>query len=311
MCAPLDSRNIRNSATNTCEIRWRHHSRAPAREAAEKPESRPLDTYAVTWEPRATLATRGKFARRPQPCQGRVRRLPLVRASPRDAASNRKRLSVISAACPDVARLCVQHEDLVTRIVAGNGLVPASGVGFRSWLLAAEEANEAYQKQSPHQFTAFRSHDRLVPMGTEFDRAVLVEAICERLAGGEALAAVCRDDAMPTTRTFLRWADEDEAVALEYSRALQARAEWFASEHDRIRKTAVDRESAAAARVQLNGLEFMMSKMAPKRYGDRLDVAVDASFDLGAMIDRGRQRILEARQAGDRALPAPEGEAEQ
>jgi hypothetical protein len=44
--------------------------------------------------------------------------------------------------------------------------------------------------------------------------------------------------------------------------------------------------------------------MAPKRYGDRLDVAVDASFDLGAMIDRGRQRLLEARQAGDQRPPA-------
>jgi hypothetical protein len=133
-------------------------------------------------------------------------------------------------------------------------------------------------------------------MTREFDRPAVVEAVCERLANGEALAAVCRDEGMPTTRTFLRWADEDETIAAEYSRALQARAEWFASEHDRIRKTAVDRESAAAARVQLNGLEFMMSKMAPKRYGDRIDLNVDHSFDLANEITLRRQQVIEANE---------------
>jgi hypothetical protein len=145
-------------------------------------------------------------------------------------------------------------------------------------------------------------------MTRKYDRAATVEAICERLAQGEALATICAEKDMPTHRCFLQWADEDETIAGEYSRALQARAEWFAAEHDRIRRTAVDRESAAAARVQLSGLEWQMSKMAPKRYGDRLDVAVDASLDLGAIIDRGRQRVLEARRGDDPALPPPEGE---
>jgi hypothetical protein len=140
----------------------------------------------------------------------------------------------------------------------------------------------------------------------EFDRQTTVEAICERLANGEPLAAICRDKGMPTTRTFLLWADGDETIAAEYSRALQARAEWFAAEHDRIRKTAIDRDSAAAARVQLSGLEWQMSKMAPKRYGERIDVGVDASLDLGAIIDRGRQRVLAARRIDESALPPPE-----
>jgi len=132
----------------------------------------------------------------------------------------------------------------------------------------------------------------------------LVEGIFERLAKGQSLAAVCRAAGMPSVRTFLRWADEMDDVATEYARALAARGEWFAAEHDRIRKTAKDRDSASAARVQLAALEWQMSKMAPKRYGDRLDVSVDATFDLGAIIDRGRQRVLEARQ-DPQALPPP------
>lgn len=139
----------------------------------------------------------------------------------------------------------------------------------------------------------------------DYDQPAVVEAVCERLAGGESLSAVCRAKGMPTLRTFLRWCEADDAVAGEYNRALQARAEWYSAEHDRIRKTAVDRDTSAAARVQLCGLEWQMSRMAPRRYGDRIDVAVDASFDLSAIIDRGRQRMLEARRA-DPALPSPD-----
>lgn len=133
----------------------------------------------------------------------------------------------------------------------------------------------------------------------EYDQPAVVEAICESLAKGRSLASICRAKDMPTLRTFLRWCDSDEDVAAEYSRALAARAEWFSAEHDRIRKTAVDRDTAAAARVQLSGLEWQMGRMAPRRYGDRIDVAVGPNLDLGSILDRARQRVLEAREQAD------------
>ena len=143
-------------------------------------------------------------------------------------------------------------------------------------------------------------------MHREYDQPSVVETICEHLANGKSLASICRSKALPTLRTFLRWCDSDEAVAAEYSRALQARAEWFSAEHDRIRKTAVDRESAAAARVQLSGLEWQMGRMSPRRYGDRLDVSVDANLDIGSILDRARQRAVEGQVAAADLLPPPQ-----
>lgn len=130
----------------------------------------------------------------------------------------------------------------------------------------------------------------------------IVEEVCARLEKGEALAAVCREAEMPGLRTFLRWADEKEEVATAYTLALRARAEFFEAEHTRIASTAKDRDSAAAARVQLAALEWRMAKLAPQRYGDRLDLNVDHSFDLSAVLDKGRQRVLEANTA--RGLPS-------
>lgn len=122
----------------------------------------------------------------------------------------------------------------------------------------------------------------------------IVEEVCARIAKGRSVASICRSKGMPALRTFLRWADEREDVAAEYSRALEARSEWALAEHDRIRKTAVDKDTASAARVQLSALEWQMSKMAPKRYGERVDLNVEHSFDLAAEVTRRRQQVLEA-----------------
>lgn len=122
----------------------------------------------------------------------------------------------------------------------------------------------------------------------------LVESICTRLEAGEPLAAICRDDGMPAVRTFLGWADSNEEVAGHYSRARDAQGEHLDAEVDRIAKTAVDKDSAAAARVQIAALQWRASKMAPKRYGDRVDLTVDHTFDLAAVLDQRRQRVLDA-----------------
>ena len=124
------------------------------------------------------------------------------------------------------------------------------------------------------------------------DRTDVVETICERIAEGEALVAICKEADLPSIRTFLRWANEDEKVEQAYRDALSARAEWYAAEHDRIRKTAVDRETAVAARVQLQALEWQMQRAAPKRYGERVDVKVNHENSLAAELEAARQRVL-------------------
>lgn len=134
----------------------------------------------------------------------------------------------------------------------------------------------------------------------------LAEAICARLEAGTCLADICRDEGTPSVRTVLRWADENEEFGAEYRRAQAAQAEWLDAEVQRISETAKDRDSAAAARVKITALTWRASKQAPKRFGDRVDLTVDANIDLASLIDRGRQRVLEARRVGDAALAPPD-----
>lgn len=131
----------------------------------------------------------------------------------------------------------------------------------------------------------------------------LAEAICDRLEAGDPLAAICRDDDMPGLRTVLRWADEKEEFGTLYRAAQAAQAEHLDAEIQRISETAIDRDTASAARVRIAALQWRASKQAPKKFGDRVDMTVDHSFDLAAVLDKGRQRVLD----GNQALGLPNG----
>jgi Bacteriophage Sf6, terminase small subunit-like len=48
----------------------------------------------------------------------------------------------------------------------------------------------------------------------------LADRLCERLADGETLRAICRDEGMPDERTVRRWALDDlEGFSTQYARA--------------------------------------------------------------------------------------------
>lgn len=125
----------------------------------------------------------------------------------------------------------------------------------------------------------------------------LAERICARMEKGEALASICDADDMPNLRTVLRWASDREDFSALYLAAQAAQAERLDAEIDEIAATATDKDSAAAARVKIAAKQWRASKMAPKRFGDRMDVNVDHTFDLASRIARGRQQVLEGRTA--------------
>lgn len=132
----------------------------------------------------------------------------------------------------------------------------------------------------------------------------IAEAICARIEAGEPLATICRNNAMPGVRTVLEWAEKNEGFADQYRRAREAQAEWLDAEIQRIAGTATDKDSAAAARVQITALTWRASKQAPKKYGDRVDLNVDHSFDLAGELARRRQQVVEANER--LGLPEPQ-----
>ena len=115
----------------------------------------------------------------------------------------------------------------------------------------------------------------------------LAAEICRRLAEGETLRSVCRDKAMPDKATILRWlADKKKADFREqyvYAREMQADAlfdealeiaddasgDWT---EDKDGKKVVDHENIQRSRLRVDTRKWAAGKMAPKKYGDKLDL---------------------------------------
>lgn len=79
-------------------------------------------------------------------------------------------------------------------------------------------------------------------MSVTYSREV-VDTICERLAKGEGLRAICADPAMPSRRVVQGWLKEHPEITEQYAQAMKAGAERRkadASEHfeSRLRQMA-------------------------------------------------------------------------
>lgn len=99
----------------------------------------------------------------------------------------------------------------------------------------------------------------------------VADEICSRIMDGESLRAICRDDHMPGQSTVFDWLESD-AYADFRSRYAQARARAAEAFEDEIIDVAraATAEDAAAKRLHVDTLKWVMAKRAPKVYGDKV-----------------------------------------
>jgi hypothetical protein len=77
---------------------------------------------------------------------------------------------------------------------------------------------------------------------------------------------------MPSEMSARRWAIEDrEGFSSQYARASQIRMECLADEILEIADNASS-ENVQAARLRVDIRKWLMSKIAPKRFGNKLDL---------------------------------------
>lgn len=95
----------------------------------------------------------------------------------------------------------------------------------------------------------------------------LAAKICERLADGESLRAICKEEGWPDANTVRRWLIEHEAFRAQYASARTDQAEGYAAEIVEIADTDKDPQRA---RVRVDARKWVASKLLPKVYGEKL-----------------------------------------
>ena len=96
----------------------------------------------------------------------------------------------------------------------------------------------------------------------------LADLICERMANGESLRSICREIGLLPS-TVIMWMNYNKAFFEQYAQARQKQADSYA---DMILDEAFNTHDAQIGRLRVDALKWVASKLAPKRYGDKVEV---------------------------------------
>jgi len=98
----------------------------------------------------------------------------------------------------------------------------------------------------------------------------LADAICRRIAHGEGIAAICRDAAMPCVVTVYAWLRQKSEFADMYALAREMQAHTKFDLAWEIACAATP-GSVEVARLQVGVIRWQASRLAPRKYGERLE----------------------------------------
>lgn len=120
-----------------------------------------------------------------------------------------------------------------------------------------------------------------------YDKEKIFPLILAEIEEGASLRSILRRDDMPNQNTFFEWIDKDEEKAKQYVRATEKRADSIFEDilliADETSKDTIITDKGEApnsewmqrSRLRVDARKWMLGKMQPKKYGDKLDVTSD------------------------------------
>ena len=109
--------------------------------------------------------------------------------------------------------------------------------------------------------------------------AMVLDGAPLRVAIGEAGVSVT---------TFNKWLQSDKEAATNYARATELRADLLADEALHLADGDGD---PAKVRNQMTIRQWLAGKLNGKRYGDRIDLNVTQTIDIGSTLAEARARL--------------------
>ncbi len=129
----------------------------------------------------------------------------------------------------------------------------------------------------------------------------LALCICEEIAKGRSLRSICSPDNMPAASTVCLWLTEHKDFAEQYTRAREAQADFLAEDTIEIADNAtndwmatndpenpgytLNGEHVQRSRLRVDARKWFASKVAPKKYGEKIGLEHSGEINLG-LADR-------------------------
>jgi len=119
-------------------------------------------------------------------------------------------------------------------------------------------------------------------------RTDIVNRICQHISENKSsLREALKLEGMPDSVTFYKWIDEDSEKLKQYVRACEERADAIFEDiieisedregryQDEDGNLRIDSGTVQNKRLEIDTKKWVLSKMNPKKYGDKLDVTSD------------------------------------
>jgi hypothetical protein len=103
---------------------------------------------------------------------------------------------------------------------------------------------------------------------TPFDQDT-AKQICDMIESGMTLNAICQLPDIPSIPTVYKWLDNQPDFFQDYARARSKQADTFA---DMVMTEAFNSHDAQIGRLRIDALKWTASKLAPKKYGDKVEI---------------------------------------
>jgi hypothetical protein len=125
------------------------------------------------------------------------------------------------------------------------------------------------------------------------DRAIISQSVLDGMRSGLSAFKACQAAGVPQS-TFSRWVDDDAILAENYTRAREDLIERMAQEVLELSDSDVgflpdgkkDWAAVQKHKLQVDTRKWLLSKLAPKKYGEKLEVSGDPSSPLVQRIER-------------------------
>lgn len=128
----------------------------------------------------------------------------------------------------------------------------------------------------------------------------LAEAICDKISEGKSLRTICVDEGMPDKSQIFRWLRKNEDFRDQYARAKEEAVDAMiedmidiaddgTNDYMTITKgdhsyNVEDREVTNRSRLRVDTRKWIVSKLKPKKYGDKVDITSDGKAIKGNTI---------------------------
>ena len=120
----------------------------------------------------------------------------------------------------------------------------------------------------------------------------LAREICTRIAQGEPLVRMCKEEGMPTVSSVYLWLSQYSEFSDMYAKAREDQADTLADEiqaladqmpmekTDKDGNTSFDSAYIQWMRLRVDARKWVAAKLKPRKYGDRVELAGDKDNPL-------------------------------